>query len=261
MPGTKTGDTPHDNRSRPLRTLGMAMALGLALASSGCASKLSKFTNSLNDVGPASRTGQSAPLDDLARRYDAKPGEKRASIAYADALRASGQHGQAVAVLERTSIQNVGDRDVAAAYGKALADIGRFKEAMEVLSQAHTADRPDWRVLSSQGAISDQMGEHPRAREFYDQALQIAPNEPAILSNLGLSYLLTKELTKAEETLRRAVALPNVSERTRANLTLVMEMKGKLAAAPATAPAKARPKVTPTAARKSTQGSPLGLRE
>ena len=35
-------------------------------------------------------------------------------------------------------------------------------------------------------------------------ALKIAPEEPSVLSNLGLSYVLSKDLPKAEETLRRA---------------------------------------------------------
>ena len=52
------------------------------------------------------------------------------------------------------------------------------------------------------------MNNHTRARDFYHRALQIAPNEPSILNNLGLSYVLTKELALAETTLRKAVSQP-----------------------------------------------------
>ena len=220
------GEAPHKRASR---CLGMVSVLVLVLASSGCSSSLSKFKGSLNDVpGPSTReAGAPNALEALARRYDAKPGEKQASLAYANALRGRSQHAQAVAVLQRTSIQNVGDRDVAAAYGKALADVGKFQEAMQVLTQAHNADRPDWRVLSSQGAISDQMGEHQRAREFYTQAMQMAPNEPSVLTNYGLSFVLTKDLAKAEEILRRAASMPNADMRTQANLDLVLSLRGK----------------------------------
>ena len=40
---------------------------------------------------------------------------------------------------------------------------------------------------------------------FYGaSALKIAPEEPSVLSNLGLSYVLAKDLPKAEEIMRRA---------------------------------------------------------
>lgn len=230
-----------------LRTATLVSVVALTLGVAGCSSRLSHFKGSLGDVNTGSREAvQPGALDDLARRYDAKPGEKRVSIAYAEALRARGQHGQAVAVLQKTSIMNVGDRDVAAAYGKALADIGKFQEAMQVLSQAHSADRPDWKVLSSQGVIADQMGEHARAREFYQHALQIAPDEPGVLTNLGLSYALTKELDKAEQMLRRAASMPKADQRVQANLDLVLDLR-KRAAAP----------VAPVAPRKAPKSTAL----
>ena len=89
------------------------------------------------------------------------------------------------------------------AYGRALADIGGYNQALEVLSRAHTPDQPDWRILSAQGAVLDQMGRHEDARRHYASALKIVPDEPSVLSNLGLSYALSKNLRKAEETLRR----------------------------------------------------------
>jgi Flp pilus assembly protein TadD len=204
----------------------------MAVAVAGCSSRLGQFTGSLTDVGRSATPPMAESLEQLGRTYDAKPGEKRSSLAYAAALRAGGQHGQAVAVLLQASIRNVGDRDIAAAYGKALADVGRFAEAMKVLAQAHSADRPDWRVLSTQGAISDQMGEHTRAREFYNQALQIAPNEPAVLTNLALSHVLTRELAEAERLLQRAASQPNAGPRVQANLQLVQSLRQQARAEP-----------------------------
>lgn len=220
--------SPEGGAGRRIRPLALAATLVLALAAGGCSSRLSGFKGSLGDVA-AGGAGQSQPgeLPELARRYDARPGEKRASLTYAAALRANRQHAQAVAVLQRASLANVGDKEVAAAYGKALADVGRFKEAMEVLSGAHGADRPDWRILSTQGAISDQMGEHERARDYYRQALQLSPDEPNVLANFGLSYVLTRDLAKAEELLRRAAAHPKADERVRANLALVESLKAQ----------------------------------
>ncbi len=48
-----------------------------------------------------------------------------------------------------------------------------------------------------------------------------------MLSNLGLSYALTKRLDLAEDTLRRAAELPRADARVRQNYALVLALEGK----------------------------------
>jgi Flp pilus assembly protein TadD len=52
-----------------------------------------------------------------------------------------------------------------------------------------------------------------------------------VLSNLGLSYVLSKDLPKAEETMRRAYDRAPADQRVRANLALVLGLQGHLAEA------------------------------
>jgi Flp pilus assembly protein TadD len=52
-----------------------------------------------------------------------------------------------------------------------------------------------------------------------------------VLSNLGLSYALSKQLPLAEETLQTAAAQPDADMRVRQNLALVLSLQGKFAAA------------------------------
>jgi Flp pilus assembly protein TadD len=52
-----------------------------------------------------------------------------------------------------------------------------------------------------------------------------------VLSNLGLSYVLSKDLPKAEETLRRAHSRADADPRVRQNLGLVVGLQGRLAEA------------------------------
>ena len=109
-------------------------------------------------------------------------------------------------MLEQASIANPHDKELLGAYGRALADVGRYEQALEVLSRAHTPDQPDWRILNVQGAVLDQLGRHDEARRHYASALKIMPDEPSVLSNLGLSYALSKDLKRAEDDLRQARA-------------------------------------------------------
>ena len=75
--------------------------------------------------------------------------------------------------------------------------------------------------------VLDQMGRNAEARKFYQQALAISPEEPSVLSNLGLSHALSKELSQAEEVLRRAAAQPRADGRVRQNLALVIGLQGR----------------------------------
>ena len=164
-------------------------------------------------------------------RYRANPDDPEAAINYAQSLREYGQRSQAVAVLEQAAIHNPKHMGVLGAYGRALADVGNFKQALEVLNRAHTPDQPDWHILSVQGAVLDQMGRHDEAQRYYGTALRIVPDEPSVLSNLGLSYALSKDLIRAEATLRRAAAQPRVDPRVRQNLALVVGLQGRFSEA------------------------------
>jgi len=146
-------------------------------------------------------------------------------------LDAADTRAQAVAVLQQASIRNPHNMKILGAYGRALADAGDYREALDALSRAHTPDNPDWRILNAQGAVLDQMGRHGEARRHYSAALKIVPNEPSVLSNLGLSYLLEKDLKRAEAALRKATVQPNANPKARQNLALVVGLQGRFAEA------------------------------
>jgi len=199
----------------------------------GCQT-MSDITGSIT---PASRSEPAPDADPehvvqaYGDRYRANPKDGEAALAYGQALRNNGQRAQAAAVLEQATIANPGNKALLAAYGRALADNGNFQQAFDVLSRAHSPANPDWHILSVQGTCLDQMGRHDEARRYYESALKIVPNEPSVLSNLGLSYMLSKELPKAEQVLRQAYANPKADSRVRQNLGLVVGLQGRFAEA------------------------------
>jgi Flp pilus assembly protein TadD len=195
------------------------------------------------------------------QQYRANSGNVDAAMHYAQALRATGQRAQAVAVLERVSLANPHDKAVLGAYGRALAEAGNFDQALDVLGRAHSPDQPDWRILSARGAVLDQMGRHAEAQRYYLTALKIVPEEASVLSNLGLSYALAKDLPDAETTLCRAAARQPVNPRVRQNLALVvacsaLSPKQRLSCAP-TCRLKKPPPTSPICGRCSRTATAL----
>jgi Flp pilus assembly protein TadD len=220
-------------RSRSARLLASAAtAAALAVAIAGCSTTRGpETTGSVERATPRSEAEWRKEAQLLGERYRVNPRDADNAIRYARALRALEQRSQAVAVLEQATIHNPDNAALLGAFGRALADAGTFGRALDVLSKAHSPDQPDWRILSAQGAVLDQMARHKDAREYYAAALKIVPDEPSVLSNLGLSYALSKELAQAETTLRRAAAGNRTDPRVRQNLALVVGLQGRFAEA------------------------------
>src|ERR1700716_3486735 len=137
-----------------------AIAAILAVGLGGCQT-MSDITGSISsksDASPDPDPRHSA--ETYGERYRANPKDADAALKYGQALRATGQRTQAVAVLEQAIIAHPGNKPLLAAYGRALADNGNFQEAFDGLSKAHSPENPDWRILSVQGAALDQLGRH-----------------------------------------------------------------------------------------------------
>jgi Flp pilus assembly protein TadD len=216
------------------RALG-GIAIVALLALSGC--KSMSMDDVTGSIGAPTKPASSSPddlrafSDQMRQRYEAHPDDKKIALAYAKSLRARDLNDQAAAVLQNVAIKNPGDRDVLAAYGKALADAGQLQQAQGVLEGADTPDDPNWSVVSTRGSIADQLGDHAAAQGYYETALKLAPGEPSVLSNLGLSYALSRNLPQAESVLRQAAESPRSDMRERQNLALVLALQGKFAEA------------------------------
>jgi Flp pilus assembly protein TadD len=237
----------HPARRRRQSIVGpLVTGAALVLALAGCQTTKSAedgpgYTGSIgssavitpSDLGPEEAL---AAVQRWGAAYTKDEKDKVAALNYAAALRAAGETRQGVAVMRKAAIYHPEDREVLAAYGKALAADGQFKDALVTVRRAQRADNPDWQLLATEGGILDSIGDHDTARDRYRQALVLAPGEPQILNNLGLSYVLTNDLDEAEKILTQAAASPKATLKTRQNLALVLKLRGKHAAAASVAP-------------------------
>lgn len=217
--------------SLPFRSTGAVLLLScLVVGLAGCqVPGQASLQNATRPPPPTDEARLRPYADTMGERYAANPDDRTTALYYATALRRLTQHAQAVAVLQRLAAKYPQDMQVLGAYGKALVDAGRLQEAQTVLAHSHTPERPDWTILSAQGSVADQLGDHKGAQAYYNTALKIVPNQPQVLSNLGLSYALEHRMALAETTLRDAAAQPAADVRVRQNLALVLASEGKYA--------------------------------
>jgi Flp pilus assembly protein TadD len=214
-----------------LKSIMAGSALAAILLLGACSTTSRETTNSIPRLNKPVEAMNQAELANAARsigtEYARKPKDRNAGLNYATLLRMTGKNDQALAVMRQVAINYPSDRDVLAAYGKALAGAGQFEQALATINRAQTPDRPDWRLKSAAGAILDQMDRPEEARAAYRDALDIQPNEPSVLSNLGMSYLLARDLKTAETYLRSAINQPGADSRVRQNLALVVGLQGR----------------------------------
>ena len=219
-------------RTATRRLIAVAVLAAAAAGVAGCYDN-GDVTGSIraSSASPANPTDLRAYAETCRQRYEANPGEKSASIEYAKVLRALTRYAEAAAVMQTAAVKAPKDEEILGEYGKALADAGELAQAKDVLTRAYTPDDPRWDIMSVQGAVADGMGDHAAAMQFYRDALKIAPGEPGILTNMGLSLALSKQLPEAERVLRQAAASPKADARTRGDLALVLALEGKYAEA------------------------------
>jgi Flp pilus assembly protein TadD len=227
---------PRSRNVRRLAALMRALAVAGAAASASPLAGCQDFGDVTGSIGgstamPTDEAKLRAYAEDCGKRYERNPGEKTASIEYARALRALSRYSEAVAVIQTAAIKAPKDLDALGEYGKALADAGELAQAKDVLTHAYTPDAPRWDVMSVQGAVADRLGDHASAMQFYRDALKIAPGEPSVLTNMGLSLALAKRLPEAEKALKQAVASPKADARMRGDLALVLALEGKFSEA------------------------------
>ncbi|WP_018235340.1 tetratricopeptide repeat protein [Ensifer sp. BR816] len=213
--------------------VGAAVAL-LTLALGGCAGHQGKKELTTGSIPTLSKPVQSMNATELAsaaenigQAYERDPKNREAGLNYANLLRMTGRNEQALAVMQQVAINHPTDREVLGAYGKAQAAAGQLEQALATIGRAQTPDRPDWKLKSAEGAILDQLGRSSEARLRYREALDLQPNEPTILSNLGMSYLLTKDLKTAETYLKSAANQTGADSSVRQNLALAVGLQGR----------------------------------
>jgi len=212
-----------------LKPFASLLCTGVAvLALSACAANPTT-TGSIGSATPAAMSAdqRAAVIGQLAGRYKQNPGDRNTALYYAATLRSNGQAEQAVAVLEITVGKYPNDSEVAVEYAKALSAAGRFDQALTVVDRAIDPTAPNWNALLVKGAILDQNGQNAEARQLYQTALKVAPDQPSIHANLGLSYAMTNDLDSAERELRLAVSLRGASSQVRQNLALVVGLQGR----------------------------------
>jgi Flp pilus assembly protein TadD len=161
------------------------------------------------------------------REFDRDPTDATAGVELAVALRLLGRYEEAAATATRVLVLHPDDQSALLESARAYIEMDKGFYALEPLKKAKTAAPRDWTVYMLEGVAHEQNEQPEDARTAYLQALQLSPNNPAVLSNLALWYAKRGDTCQAEKLLRTASVQPTANARERQNLALVLGMEGR----------------------------------
>ena len=163
-----------------------------------------------------------------AREFNVDPRDFEAGVKLAKALRALGRYDEAASAAEQVLVMQPTNVEALLEAGRAYVGAGRGFYAIDPAQRAAAQAPRDWRPVALLAVALEQADRNDEALAAHEKALQLAPDNPAALTNLGLYYASHGQPQKAEPLLRRAAASPSAGAQERQNLALVLGLEGKL---------------------------------
>jgi predicted O-linked N-acetylglucosamine transferase (SPINDLY family) len=160
----------------------------------------------LSDVGNEHRRAGdlSAALTAYRSALLAFPAHTGALYNFATALRELGQADEAERTLRRLVELDPADGDGLFQLGELLLEAGRFSEAGRVLERAFAVSPRNALIGCYLGIARVRGGEPQRALEAFRQALEVEPDYPEVLLNLGNAYSMLDRHEEALDCYSRA---------------------------------------------------------
>lgn len=211
------------------------LILGLALVASACATPPAQHaahgpldtTDRLRVAQAAADSGNPALAASLYLRALSDPALNTTQrIRAADMLVAMGHAGSAEAALnERLHASPVLDSADEAALRRALARLhivaGQPSQALLECDALLARDRGDQAAIVDKGVALDLLGRHEEAQALYRQALEKAPDDAAVRSDLALSVALQGRISEAQAVAAPLQARPDLPDRVKTDLGLL----------------------------------------
>lgn len=163
-----------------------------------------------------------------AREVDIDPRDADAGVKLARALRALGRNDEAAAAADQVLVMAPNNLDALLESARARVAQGSGFYAIDPAERAEALAPRDWRPVTLLAIALEQSKRDDEALAAHQRALALAPDNPAVLSNLGMFYATHGDAARGEPLLRKAAAEPGASAQERQNLALVLGLEGKL---------------------------------
>ncbi|MGA9659605.1 MAG: tetratricopeptide repeat protein, partial [Asticcacaulis sp.] len=180
------------------------------------------------EIQAALRSDPLAQAAFFSNQYEHNPTDANMGLYLSNALRGLGCYAEAADAAHRVLLFAPDNEAVLIAAARAhIADNNAFF-AIDLLEQAISLKPKDWMAYSLLGVAYEQTKRPEDAQATWTKALQLAPNNPFILTNMAMAKVTRGDFAGAEPLLRTAVAQPGATLQMRQNLALVLGLQNKM---------------------------------
>lgn len=160
--------------------------------------------------------------------YERDPSDTEALLGVARNLRYLGSSAEAI----ETMVKGISDHGKIPAFvlelGKSQITARRFDEARATLESAINLMPDNWDVQSSAGILHDYVGEFEAAQAAYGRALELSPDNVAVINNLALSLAQSGKISEGIVILAKLVKDRRSTPHTRQNLAMLYALAGDI---------------------------------
>lgn len=175
----------------------------------------------------AAVAGKASGIAALAKAHASNTSEPNAALAYGRALKREGKRQEALAVLDTAAEADPKHHGIRLEQGLVSLELGQTVKAETALQQAATAPVKDWRVYSGLGIAASSLGRQKEAQGHFAKALELSPDNGAVLNNMAVSLILDRKVEQAETLLRRAAKSGVPRQQVAQNLALTRALKSE----------------------------------
>jgi Flp pilus assembly protein TadD len=163
-----------------------------------------------------------------AHQVDSDPRDAVAGVKLARALRDLGRYDDAEAAADRVLVIDPANAEALMESARDYIAEGQGFFAIDPAQHASMLAPKDWRPVSLLAIALEQAKRDDEALTAHQRAVELAPDNPAALSNLAMYYAAHGQTRDAEALLRRAAAMPGASAQVRQNLALILGLQGRI---------------------------------
>ena len=194
----------------------------VAIAASACAGKTENISNEANAIEIA-QYGEA--INHYRNLIKQKPDEIEVYIGLSRNLRWAGQADEAANVLGNVTNKFSNDGDFLAEFGKVRINQGMIEQGVNLLEAASEKKPDDWRMHSALGIGFDYLSFYGDAQKSYKRALELCPDDAAVMNNMAISQGLSGSMDRAIITLETALSYGRHSEKISKNLKVFKDAR------------------------------------
>ena len=194
----------------------------VAVIISACSGKTENISNSASVIETA-QYGEA--INHYQNLITQKPDELEAYLGLSRNLRWAGQADEAAKVLDKVNNKFSDDGDYLAEFGKVRINQGMIEQGVNLLNMASEKKPDDWRMHSALGIGFDYLAFYGDAQKSYKRALELCPDDGAVMNNMAISQGLARSIDRAIITLETALSYGRHSEKISKNLKVFKDAR------------------------------------